>query len=314
MGNGAKRKSGNFNQKLRTGTMGKVQIAVLANCQARPVADLLRSMNSDVEITSTTIVHLAKDAERDQVLSELEKADYIFAQGVQENYPISFVRTQALRNEFGDRLVTWPNIFFKGQCPDICYFTKPRSKRVLGVLGEYQNQTVYEAWCAGLDAEATRRVLLQGGEWTSTLSDTVARSFAELKAREAGLDVAISEEIQARWKAERLFYTFNHPVNFLLAKVAASLLARVGANCSTQAIGSVREPLDRIIPPVLPPMVDTLGLAIPVETRTKGYEVEIGETVRVVQKVAHYDLEAFIDLSFKCFEAQITRDEVLRRT
>src|SRR5947208_11955161 len=98
-----------------------MRVTVIANCQARPVADYLRLLGRDVEIVDIVITHLAKETDVSRLEQAAAKSDFIFAQLVQPNYPVSVVRSAVLKERYGDRVVLWPNLFFKGQCPDLCY-------------------------------------------------------------------------------------------------------------------------------------------------------------------------------------------------
>ncbi len=201
----------------------RARIAVVANCQARPLANMIRLLAPDIEIVETTIVHLAKDAEADAALACYAASDFVFAQAVQDNYPTAFVRTSRLKEQFPQKVATWPNIYFRGQCPDIRYITSARG-RVLGPLGEYQHIAIFDAWRDGLGAGATADRLLTGGDWVDRLAEEPARSLEELRARETHLDVSVTDYIAQHWQTERLFFTFNHPANRLLIQVACDLL------------------------------------------------------------------------------------------
>ena len=293
---------------------GAVNIAIIANCQARPMAATLERLCSRVKIGSIVITHLAEDNDQASAVEDLRRADFVFAQAVQDNYPTRFVRMSNLRNLFGERLVTWPNIFFKGQTPDLCYLTKAKGERVLGPLGEYQSRPIYEHWRAGASAAATKTSLLEGGPWAVDLGKIAETSFADLKARESNLHVTISRQIETLWRERRLFFTFNHPSQHLIDEVAARLLERVSLATDGHARDDGAEPLDRLIPALLPPVARALGLNLPVNLNTKGCHVEVGTCVRIGNQTVNYALETLIDESFKCLDAQMRPDDLPRIT
>jgi hypothetical protein len=294
---------------------GKAKIAVVANCQARPVANLIAILAPGVEITTVTIVHLAREADAAEALAHYANSDFLFAQAVQHNYPTPFVRTAGLKEQFGGKVVTWPNIFYQGQCPEIRYMTSGTG-RVLGPLGEYQNIAVYEAWRNGFGVAATVDRLLTGGDWVTPLADEAPRSMAELRTREARLDVGIADHIAAHWQARRLFHTFNHPTNELLLQVARDLLVHIGINPDmSRMLTEYPEALDQFVPAMLPPLVERLGLRYRGSTITKGVAVNFADKVTVHGgKRVPYPLQEFVETSFRCLDAQLASSDPVRIT
>jgi hypothetical protein len=291
-----------------------VNVAVVANCQARPLAETLKRLSSRVQICSVVITHLANESDHDSAMEDLLRADFVFAQAVQPNYPVSFLRTSHLREVLGKRLVTWPNVFFKGQCPDLCYLTTPQGRRVLGPLGEYHCRPIYEGWRKGRSQAATKADLLKGDTWVHSLAQTVATSFADLNAREKELDAVISHKIEEQWRDRRLFFTFNHPVQSLLTDLATQVLTRANLPSDGRVEQNAREPLDRLIPALLPVVAETLRLKLQPNLETKGCRVETEPGVKIFNDTVVYSLDELVETSFRCLDAQIKPDDTLRIT
>ena len=293
----------------------EIKLAVVGNCQARPIADLVARLSPRVRIHGIVITHLARNADEPGHTAMLGQADLIFAQAVQETYPTTFVRTSQLREGFGDRLITWPNLFFKGQCPDLVYVTKTTGERVVGPLGEYQNLTLFEAWRAGVSIAEAERRLTEGDSTLDCLPAIAEASLKELRDREAHLDVAISDTVSKGWRDERQFFTFNHPAKHLLASVARDLLARVDIPIERSVdIDRLPEPLDRIVPAVLRPVTERLGLRLPLNPVTKGCAVDMSGAVRVVPGVRQYSVETLAECTFSCLDRQLAPDTAVRIT
>lgn len=290
-----------------------LRLAVIANCQARPMAQIIRLLAPQVDIVEITITHLAKQEEKEKCYEIYQKADYIFAQRVSDNYPTEFVRSDCLKQMFPHKLIVWPNIFFRGQCADLCYVTRPGVGRVVGPLGEYQNLVIFEAWQKSSTVSDARQLLTDGGAWLARLETEAASSLAELQARELQCDVTISSEIAEHWRNKRLFFTFNHPSKWLLETVARRLLQCIA--CETQdtpAIHACAEPLDRIIPALLPVVAEYLGLQLPTGTLFKGCEIQLADQVKIGKGVVYYELDDFIETSFRVLDRQLTPDAATR--
>ena len=90
-----------------------MRVAIVGNCQARPLAEILTAI-FDVEVSTSVIVHLVRPQDEPLHRPGLQSADVILAQRVAENYPTPFVRTEALHAEHGAKVQVWQNLYFAG--------------------------------------------------------------------------------------------------------------------------------------------------------------------------------------------------------
>jgi hypothetical protein len=283
-----------------------VRVTIVANCQARPVAEYVRLLGRDVEIADVIITHLAKDADAARLEEAAGKSSFIFAQLVQANYPVQFLRSALLKERYGDRVVLWPNLFFKGQTPDLCYVTAANGARVAGPLGDYHSRPLLDAWLSGASVDKTEALLTTGRIDTTGLLDLVARSLDELRKREGQCDVRVSDKIAERWRAQRYFFTFNHPGSELMLEVAQGLLAHTGQRPSLSLNAShVNEPLSQFVPPSWSAIVRELRLEFPTSTSSRGSPVDLSEgRVRPGPGAAYYTARELIERFFQCYEVQ----------
>lgn len=294
--------------------MARVRISVVANCQARPLAKFLALLSPSVDIVHTTITHLARDQDESEAGAAFAQSDFIFAQHVNDKYPTAFVATNRLRQQYGAKVVSWPNAFFRGQGPDIRYITKPGHGRVLGPLAEYQNVPIYEAWRQDLSVQDTLRMLREDDpEWTGGYLAEAEDSLEELQRRERFLDIKLTDFIAANWQMERLFFTFNHPSKKLLRLTAERLLHHAEVAVDPKpALEKIREPLDRIIPAFLPATARALGVQLVTSELTTGSAMTIDDKVTVCKDSQVYDLRELVEVSFRCLDKQVSKDEVLK--
>lgn len=234
------------------------KIAVIANCQAPPVAILGQALAPGIEIVGTFRIHLTSPQEEATLTAACDAADIILAQLVQDAYPVPFLRSAALKSAYPGKVILWPNLFFRGQCPDLFYATGPERQRLIGPLGGYHLRGVLEAWRAALPlAEALHR--LAAGEM-AVPPDVGAASLRDLQRREAACDVRASDLIEHCWRHERLFFTFNHPRSQLLDAMTRRLLGMAGIPTPGAIPPRFGEPLSRVIPPMTCPMQQAAGL------------------------------------------------------
>ncbi|WP_226583481.1 WcbI family polysaccharide biosynthesis putative acetyltransferase [Acuticoccus sediminis] len=228
-------------------------IAVVGNCQARPLAQIIQAMLPNAVLTEPVIVHLARPAEEEAVMERLSGADVILAQLVADNYPVPFVRNSALKEAFGERVFLWLNLFYRGYNPELTYYRQMPNADRRFPLGDYHIRTVYEAFQAGLGVGETVARLADPDWNRQTYGAVAAESLEELRRREAPLPVKIVDDIAEREAHERLFFTFNHPALQLLADYAAKLLGALGLAPRFQIVnGMIGEPLSQIVVPVNP--------------------------------------------------------------
>ena len=269
-------------------------------------------MVPEADIT-VTVAHLCKQEEEERCYQEYKESDYILAQRVSDDYFVEFLRSSRLREEFPHKVLLWPNIFFRGQCPDLCHLSLPDQGRVLGPLGIYQNRLVFEAWRESKPVSVVRRMLTTGGDWLETLEKSAMLSLAELKERESECDVTISPVIEEHWLTRRLFFTFNHPSRWLLEKAACRLLRHIDrAPRKNLPPHTGPEPLDRIIPALLPVVAKQLGLQLPAGTTYKGCAIEQESQATAGNRVVYYQLDDFIETSYRALDKQLTPDTTVR--
>lgn len=283
-----------------------MKIAVVGNCQARPVAHYLARMCPSLELLDDTIVHLSGPQSAAEDLARLDQADVICAQSVQDGYHAAHLATNSLRSRYGTCVIEWPNLFFNGNCADLAYLTSETNERLQGPLGAYHNKFVFACWQKGIEEASAVDALHELIDQSSAeISTSVEKSLQELRNREQSCDVKIAEHIASHWQDQRLFFTFNHPTANLLVKLsqqlanAAQLTIENEINVDTEA-----EPLDPIIPGTDAKVVSILGLKYPAESTSKGVELSVEQNHIDCQGTKLYTLPDLIHRSYQAYAAQ----------
>jgi hypothetical protein len=261
-----------------------------------------------VEASGAIIVHLAKQQERADHYRLLEESDIIFAQLVQDSFAVEHLTTSRLREQFGDRVVSWPNLFFSGQCPDLAYITASHGTRILGPMSEYHLKSVFAAWRAGFSVEACVRNARSGPSTNIDLAGIAESSLSELRRRETNADVSIADVIETEWRARRLFFTFNHPTTHLLSCLCNKLLNRIGLKpritITSEIIGEL---LGRIVPPILDFEKQTLLLSFATSDACRGVQIKINEATVILGKPHVYYFEDYVEAAYRAYDAQRSR-------
>ena len=204
-----------------------MKVAILANCQARPLATLLTEIQPGIEISSMGIVHLIKDEQEAEYSEALAAADVIIAQQVATNYPCQFVTTNRLRERYGDKVMSIVNLYYAGYNPEIMYL-RLQGGTLAPPLGDYHLKGIVQSWGDGLGVSDCISNCLSI-EYNQTLFSEVAeQSLLELKRRETETSIPIVDFIEQHQSSTKLFHVMNHPVNDLLIEYAKRIVARLG--------------------------------------------------------------------------------------
>ena len=171
----------------------------------------------------------------------------VISQHIQDQYPCAFVRTSALRQRVGKRLITIPT-FYRG------YLHTPLSKTarpgtLKGLLGDYHSSILLNAWKEGENQESALERYNNIDLWAEQYSTIAEQSLAELQKRELELDIQISDCISAMQSHQQLFYSFNHPSKAMIKILADRIAEHLNLSSKPEGKASVqamREPLDRI--------------------------------------------------------------------
>jgi hypothetical protein len=143
----------------------------------------------------------------------------------------------------------------------------------------------------------------------------LCKSLDDLKAREQGLDVIVSDLIERNWRSKHLFFTFNHPTSNLLLPIAQRLLAHAGIFCDIQiAAQGYGEPLNRIIPPISDADASALNLGFETSLVSKGVEVILANEMVTFGKSRAYPMNELVEVGYRALDYQKNLIENVRIT
>lgn len=254
-------------------------IVVLGNCQARPLAELLKATCPKINLLGVGVVHLLRADQEKSYIETFQKADFIIAQQVADNYPCHFVRTGFLKGLFPGKVITWVNLYYSGYNPELYYIRLLNRKPLLGPMGEYHIKTIFNAWAQG---EAEAECLRQCNDYgfnKDMYQGEAEKSLSELRTRESAAEIKIACFIQERLKVNRLFFTMNHPASMLIQETARQILSYMSYVSNVSNVGPRREPLNAFIPPVNCYARDTHGEDSDNSKSFKGVDMSCDESI-----------------------------------
>lgn len=201
--------------------MRQLKIAVVGNCQSAGIADCLNLLDPGVRAVPF-MVHVIRQQNRDQAFEHTRKYDIILSQPVKS---FGSLNTDNLLT-LGKPLYTFPNVYFRGYTPDIC-FIGPGGSRVRTPLANNNSYIILESYLRGLSqAECLARF---NPETYAELGypDAWKVSLETLRLREAGLDIKASRFFEDP-EAPPNLYVSNHPKLYILYDLAKQALERLG--------------------------------------------------------------------------------------
>lgn len=218
-----------------------MKILVLGNCQARPVSQFL-GLATGATMLEPVVLHLARPEEEPTHETRMRDADLIVAQATQDAFSPAHVASSGIRARHAGKVLVWPNLFYAGQQPWLRYVTHARLGRILGPLDTYHDLRILGDWYQARTGHNPLPVINP---------DAVTRcALDDLRLREANCDVIVSDLIEAEAHRRPLFFTFNHPANWLLHRLVQRICDRAGL-IPRPFTPPEQEPLARIVPPSL---------------------------------------------------------------
>ena len=278
--------------------MSKKKIAIVANCQARPLADALVRLSDDVDVTYISIVHLMKDNDKDDFMCALDEVDCIIAQLVNKEYPCEFVRTDFLKANFKDKLTSIVNLYFTAYTPEWLYMRIPEIGVLRGPMGDYHNRFILSGWKNKLSVSECALQIENAVDLTAYHRNT-DKSLANLEKRENTTHVNITGFIRDNYKEKQLFFTFNHPSALLIVEYAKRILSHqnIKFNDSIRDLGG-REPLSQFRPIVN----SKLGLPGSNRKLHVGKNISLGEQNVEIGARQDYSTEEIIETFYRIYD------------
>jgi len=244
-----------------------LKIAVVANCQARPIAFLLENALDNVQVITIAIVHLLKNEQAKEYEKHFEDADFVITQKIADSYPCEFIHTTKLRKVYGHKIIEIPNLFYRGYNPELRYYRIPEKGTLTGPLGDYHNELIFNCWAQGGTVTSALKALNDEDIWADKYSFVAEQSLLELSNREKELDIEVSDILQEKVDKKRLFYTFNHPCLEMLLEVVKRISVLLSRKLKlTFNTSNLAEPLNQFYVPISPHAARIIGFNLDNDT------------------------------------------------
>jgi SAM-dependent methyltransferase len=300
--------------RLENGTVPATRRGVIiSNCQVQPLKHTLSLLCRDIRFEGfgVHVIRAEERAERIERFLESARREYEIVLSVPLSEAFGALALPRIRETFSGQFVaTIPNFYFSGLHPDLTYLGD-LGRRVSGPLTDYHSKIALCGYatdlsvddCFAMYTDEVYRRLDYYGEFD--------RSSAELRRRDAELDVPFADELLKLLNKDLCFFSVNHPTSYLLGEYCAKLagwLETSGLTTRTPwpwGASSLQNHLahDAIFP-IYPEIAAACGLDYEGSYTFK--PATTGDNV-----VNCLDLRGFIEAEYRSLSA-LDRDELLR--
>jgi hypothetical protein len=204
-----------------------MRITIIGNCQISPLRKIMSIMYPEAEFPSLPAVHMINKDTIGIVESAINSSDIIVGQLIADDFGIELVRTSYLRSRYQEKLICWPNLYFKGNSPEVDVMHDAEYLHFRGPLFDYHHDKILYGFIKGMSVQATANLLCEESDLDAHLyATTVEDGLSELRRREMHCDVIVTDLIEEMYSQERLFHIMNHPSNRLLLELADRIFAK----------------------------------------------------------------------------------------
>jgi hypothetical protein len=230
-----------------------IRIAVIGNCQAPGVAEVLSRAIPDAQVEGGTIASMRSGQEIEAFASRLGEFDLVFTQPMEHDF-LGPLRSSELQKT--NTVVPFPAMGFGGYHPD---FIGTASETRSAAAG-YHSAIVAAAYVNGMEQRDARALLNPFTFAKLGYFREFARAKAFLLKRASGMEYDLEADFDEWASAGPFMHTPNHPTIRVLISVALKAAAKAGLKADADAAREARDRLaSSVILPIYPAVAKRLG-------------------------------------------------------
>jgi hypothetical protein len=268
--------------RVAAGLGARQPVTLIGNCNAPILADCLRTGSNAWVRWSLDVNDRGKPHYRAALGAvDAGHGGTVISVPFGEDHPDLFNgRIKAL---YGERYLLMTNIHFTGLHPDIMYFGS-FGNRVYGPMGDYHSRIILLCYLHGMDErDCLARFNARSYEALGYFTAWEA-SAAELRRREAGMDIRFADEFIELTRHRQTLRTMNHPTNAAFVLQAECIARHLGlaAAFSEEAFANPLD--DHARWPIYPEIRETHGLPY----KTEASFLILGRSYELEELIAAY--------------------------
>ena len=262
-----------------------MEIAVVGNCQAHPIALCLMAMAPDI-VARPIVANRSTE-----ITDDLTAYDLVFTTLLDD------ARLENAFPQLAGRVFQYPRVIYTAFAPDIVYATVGAEK-IKSPVGDYHSSLILYAWLHSLSARETKALFCP--EVFERLYFAGHQGLSRASMLREGEAIAFPvESLLDKWQgAGRFMHSVNHPRLFVLADIARVLAERSGIRMQTT------RPEDYLVDPLMHNCVWPVYPGLnPQWEGFASYDFKVPwDLASADQPVKVLSLEGFIDASLEAYE------------
>lgn len=277
-----------------------VKIVVIGNCQAQFLEGIFLA-GGGVAVDKVEPNFTLTQSSREQVEPKLASADFIFIQRTSDDFHLEWLRSRLVADKYAGKTWIWPNIYFDGYYPETRYIYLAGGGKLQSPLEDYHLTPILNAFKAG---ETSQQAVARLREDPCGNPDPFNASLGNLRNREEGCTILISDYVATEVFKSKSFYTPNHPQTHFLVEMARRLSEAAGLNFDVAKALNWKYRLDKIDIPVFDWIVKKYDLTFPNLSKFKGLSVTAieGRNVTLGGETL-YETEELVEIYYQIYQA-----------
>lgn len=126
--------------------------------------------------------------------------------------------------------LSFQSLYFSAYNPELCYIRNNIGMQLNAGFVDYHDKRIVKLYLENKDSQVIKDTYQQIQPRASEVLAALDATLAESRRREVeqALDIKVADFIEAHFRHERLFFTYNHPANAVLLEVVRQLTHLVG--------------------------------------------------------------------------------------
>lgn len=208
------------------------KLIFFGNCQANALLELFsysKNLKNSFSWRVFPGVFAVTPDEVSTLHQELRKTDVFLFHPVHEEYRDNLgVGSETLKSFLPeDSLkISISPVYWNGYNPELFYMRNQDGSHMVKTF-DYHNALIFRSYLQGLSIEETLSLFKDPDACTVNLENHLM-GLNELSYRESHIDIGVEPFIRNHFQETRLFWTLNHPTNFLLFYIADQIFKHLG--------------------------------------------------------------------------------------
>ncbi len=254
----------------------KKKVFIQANCQSHVIRHIFQKisrLHESYEIIDIKPVHLWKEKDSKDIFNKVKECDIFLHQPIDEKtfgiYGSNKIKQHLKKSAL---VISFPNLYFTGYHPQAFYMKDNNRKNIPGPF-DYHDKNIFKFFSEVFSKEIIlNKIKNESFYSTDEIKSNINNSLHELRKREEGTSIKVSNFIEENMIGKKLFHIVNHPTNEMLFYLFDRILDNLNEPTLTNTEKSVfkKEILGAVQYPIYPSVQNYFAIEEPFSLGYKG--------------------------------------------